>query len=471
MDLCYLSATDAIEMFRNRKLSPVELMQAIIDRAEQVEPRVNAICFQFFDEALAAAETAEQRYMNQTARPLEGIPLAVKDESEIEGQPTTYGSLLEKDHIAERTSIINQRLLDAGAIVHARTTTPEFCISATTSTKLWGTTHNPWNPAVTCGGSSGGSGASLASGTTTLATGSDIGGSIRIPASLNGLVGFKPPYGRVPEEPPFNLEYYNHSGPLTRIVMDCILMQNVISGPHPWDIASIPEKVLIPTDHKKIDGMRIAYSYDLGYQELDPEIRRNTASALRVFRDLGAVVEEVDLNWTWQTAKSAIDHLSYATMGAWIQDYYEKDKEQLTGYVREFAEKTRRVTIKEALEADMVAGEMWIQMSEVFKTYDLFVCPTIAHTGVNADLDYSRDTVEINGVSVDPMLGWVMTYPFNILSRCPVLTVPSGKASNNVPTGIQLVGNRYDDLRVFQAAVAYEREFGSLFREKDYPLQ
>ena len=303
-----------------------------------------------------------------------------------------------------------------------------------------------------------------------MATGTDIGGSIRIPASLNGLVGYKPPYGRVPESPPFNLEYYNHSGPLTRTVVDCILMQNIISGPHRLDIASIPEKLQIPTDFKKIGGMRIAYSYDLGYQELDPEIHVNTTTALNILRDLGAVVEEVDLAWTWQTAQSAIDHLSYATMGGWVQEYYEMDQVQLTAYVRAFAEKIQRVTIKEALAAEVVAGEMWARMSEVFETFDLFVCPTIAHTGVDADLDYSCDTVTINGVSVDPMLGWVMTYPFNMLSRCPALTVPSGKASNNVPTGIQLVGNRYDDLSVFQAAIAYERLFGSLFSEKDYPL-
>lgn len=191
--LCYLTAEQALRCFRNRELSPVELMTAVINRTETVEPAINAFSFTYFEEALAAAQTAEKRYRDGTARPLEGIPLAVKDESYIEGQITTNGSLLLKDNVANSTSIIIQRLLDAGAIVHARTTTPEFSVAVFTWSKLWGVTRNPWNLAITPGGSSGGSAASLAAGTTTLATGSDIGGSIRVPASLCGLVGYKAP--------------------------------------------------------------------------------------------------------------------------------------------------------------------------------------------------------------------------------------------------------------------------------------
>lgn len=191
--ICYLSAIEAIERFKSRQLSPVELLKTLIDRAEKIEPQVNAFTYEYYDEAMDAARKAEQRYADGNPRPLEGVPLAVKDEFMIEGKITSNGSLFMQDYVAETTSPIIQRLMDAGAIVHARTATPEFSISPTTFSKLWGVTRNPWNPEFTCGGSSGGSGASLAAGTTTLATGSDIGGSIRIPASLNGVVGFKAP--------------------------------------------------------------------------------------------------------------------------------------------------------------------------------------------------------------------------------------------------------------------------------------
>ncbi len=200
-EIVYISALDAIRKFRDRTLSPVELMQAIVERAEQVEPVVNALCLTEFESALDQARTAESRYRDGTARPLEGIPLVIKDAAGIAGKVTTNGSLLLKNYIAAATDPVPQRLLDAGAIMHARTTTPEFSMEFFTWSRQWGVTRNPWNPAITPGGSSGGSGASLASGTSILATGSDIGGSIRVPAALNGIVGFKPIWPSTTNEP------------------------------------------------------------------------------------------------------------------------------------------------------------------------------------------------------------------------------------------------------------------------------
>jgi amidase len=219
-DLHYLSATEALARFRARELSPVELLEAVIARAQEVEPVVNALCHTFYDEARDQAREAERRYARGEARPLEGLPVAIKEEEAVEGQPWTQGSLLYKDLVADYSSAFARRHLEAGAIVHARTTAPEFSCAGYTQSKLWGVTRNPWNPRYGVGGSSGGSGAALAAGTTTLASGSDIGGSIRIPASFNGVVGFKPPYGRVPCDPPFNLDTYCHCGPLARTVVE-----------------------------------------------------------------------------------------------------------------------------------------------------------------------------------------------------------------------------------------------------------
>lgn len=240
--LCYLPATEALARFRDGSLSPVELMAAVIARAEAVEPVINAFSFRHFQQAMDQARAAEARYRRRGSDPgpLEGLPLAVKDSSEIAGMPNSSGSILFKDHVAQSTSFVNQRLLNAGAIVHARTTTPEFSCAVTCHSRLWGVSRNPWNPRYTPGGSSGGSGASLAAGSTTLATGSDIGGSIRVPASCCGVVGYKPPYGRNPQEPPFNLDHFCHVGPMARTVADTLLLQNLMSGPHPGDQVSLP---------------------------------------------------------------------------------------------------------------------------------------------------------------------------------------------------------------------------------------
>ena len=217
-ELCYLPATEALRLFRTHKLSPVELLEAQIKRADEVEPIINAFTDTFYDKALKKAKAAEKRDMvpRGRVRKLEGLTVAIKDEMEVKGQRNTQGSLILKDYIATTTDPAVERLLRAGAIIHARTTTPEFSCAWITHTRLHGTTSTPWNPIYTSSGSSGGSAASLATGTSSLATGSDIGGSIRGPAAACGVVGYKPPYGRVPQSPPFNLDWYCHVGPLAR---------------------------------------------------------------------------------------------------------------------------------------------------------------------------------------------------------------------------------------------------------------
>ncbi len=308
-DLCYLTATEAIGLFRARKLSPVELLSAYISRAQAVEPTINAFTDTYFDEAMAEAKAAEQRYMSgdaQTLRQMEGLPVAVKDAQRVAGKRTTYGSAILVDNVDDHSDPMIERLQGAGAIIHARTTTPEFCLSSSCNTKLWGRTLNPFNTQYGPGGSSGGSAASLAAGTSALATGTDIGGSIRIPASCCGLVGYKPPKGRNPDGPPANFDPYNHCGPLARSVADAALVQNVVSGPHPRDHSSLRDKVHVPDAFAPVRGMRIAWSMDLGYMPIDREVRKATLAALDIFRSLGCTVEEVDLGWTTECDKAAL---------------------------------------------------------------------------------------------------------------------------------------------------------------------
>ena len=274
-ELWKMSASEALAAFGSRKASPVELMRSVIARAEETEPQINALSFTFFDEAMAQARAAEQRYMQGNARPMEGIPLGIKEEMPVTGQPVTGASLVYKDEIATHTSPLAARMLEAGAIIHARTTCPEFSCAEFTHSDLFGVTRNPWNLDFDVGGSSGGAASSLAAGSTMLAGGSDIGGSIRIPASCCGVVGYKPPYGRVPQDPPFNLDHYCHEGPLARTVEDARLFENVIAGPDPNDIVSLRPKVEIPAPAGSIRDWKVALSVTLGDYLVDDDVAAN----------------------------------------------------------------------------------------------------------------------------------------------------------------------------------------------------
>jgi amidase len=462
-DLCYLPATEALRLFKAKKLSPVELMQAVINRAEATADTVNAFTYTHFDEAMDKARAAEAKYASgKRTRALEGLPVGIKDESDIKGKPTSIGSLTLKGYVADKTSVGNERILRAGGIVHARTATPEFCCASYTHSRMWGVTRNPWNLDYTPGGSSGGSSASLAAGTSAICTGSDIGGSIRIPAGTCGLVGYKPPYGRNSDDPPFNLDFYCHTGPLARNVSDAILLQNVMSGPSPRDITTLRPKLRLPNDYKPIKGMKIAYSYDLGFYPVDDDVRRNMDTALDVLRDCGAELEEVDLGWRAEILDAAMSYLGHL-FGASMVEALEKHGDLLTPYARHFAELGQGSKATDFFHSLEVAGEMYQTLGPLLEKYKALICPTNAIASVPADIDSVNNTVEINGQQVDANLGWVMTVPFNMMSRCPVLTMPTGVATTGVPTSIQIVGRTYCDKDVFQVASAYEAEFGEWF--------
>jgi len=447
-------------LFRAKTLSPVELMEAVVAQAEAVEPKVNALCHRFFDAAVEQARAAELRYMGrgETPRPLEGIPTAFKEEEPIAGQPWTQGSLIYKDLVATESSCFAQRVLDSGVIVHARSTAPEFSCAAFTQSRLWGITRNPWNPDYAVGGSSGGSGASLASGTTTLATGSDIAGSIRIPSSFNGVVGFKPPYGRVPQMPPYNLDTYCHCGPMARTVADCLLFENALAGPHAGDVVSIRPKYELPERLDGIRGMRIAVSTNLGDWPVDEEVVRNTLGMAAALREQGAVVDEVDLHLPQAEIMRAAAIHFHIGFAADVAKYCEEHPDLVTSYAPEFprwaAEFGGDGTLTEKLELE---GRLYLRLSKVFDSYDAVICPTCGTRGFKAGDDYAGHGLEVGGRTVDFYLEALLTPVFNVFSRCPVLAVPSGFADNGVPTGIQIVGRTYDDVTPFRVGAACEQ--------------
>lgn len=457
IDLCYLTAEQAIAGFKARKISPVDVMKAVIARCENVNPKINAITYSFFDRALDQARKAEKRYANgNDVRPLEGIPLAIKDLHPVKDEITTWGSKIYEGVPADYSLPIVERLLDAGAILHIRTTTPEFAHTGHTHSPLWGATHNPWNLKYNSGGSSGGSGAAVAAGMTILADGDDGGGSIRIPSSACGVFGFKPPFGRNPGcLLPTNVDWILHLGPITRSVGDAILMQNVMSGPHPEDIATLKPKIEIPTKLDDIAGWKIAFSMDLGYFDVDPEVQENTLKAVEVFRSLGAEVEEVDLDWNYATYDAWITHwegLFAAVAGHHLPRWqYEMDP-----FVRQMLHRGMNHSYVRVKQTEFVRAEMYRKLSPILQEYQVLLCPTTAVPSVDLWHQCDDKDFKINGKKVDAMIHWCMTYPFNLLSQCPAATVPSGFASSGVPTGLQIVGRTYDDVSVFQAAKAYE---------------
>lgn len=466
-DPCYRSASELLTLFRSRDVSPVEHMRTLIARAEAVNPAINAFADTYFDEALEAARSAEARYAGTGAppRPLEGVPVAVKDAQRIAGKRTTQGSLVFESHVDERSDPMIERLLDAGAIIHARTTTPEFCLSGTCNSRLWGKTRNPFNPQFGPGGSSGGSAAALAAGTTTLATGTDIGGSIRIPASCCGVVGYKPPHGRNPDGPPANFDRYNHCGPLTRTVRDAALVQNVVSGPHPLDHESLRETVHIPDDLGSVRGLRVAWSMDFGYVPIDAQVRSNTMRMLEVLEELGCELEEVALGWSKACDEAALawyGSMHFGRQTIWHAKTHRHLMTQEAIAMAAFAETT---TLDQMARSWEVQHGMYQTFGPIMERCDLFVCPTTSIPAVRVDHDPWDEDFTVNGIRVNPEYGWILTHPFNMLSNCPVLSIPSGRSDTGVPTGIQIVGRTFDDVSVFRAGAALEAAVGGWFAD------
>ncbi len=453
-DDVYLSAIDLIAAYTAKTLSPVEYLETVIARIEECEPTLNAVMDRRYDEARDEAKASADRYANGTNRALDGVPVVAKEEHPMIGRSWTQGSLALAGEVAPLDHPIIERIQAAGGIIHARTTTPEFCCAPYCHSRAWGITRNPWNPDFSPGGSSGGTGAALAAGYAPIGTGSDIGGSIRIPASLSGVAGFKPPWQRVPALSPYNLDQFCHDGPLARTVADCALLEDVIAGAHWLDPASLPHPPRVEGAGSSVQGMRIAFCTQLGDWPLDPAVDANTRRVAASLAEAGAVVDEVTLPWTlaelWEISEAHFRTI----MGAGIGAVNDEHGELLSDYTVAFAESMLNsgLGFYEGLEGE---GRMWEPLGKLFQQYDAFICPTMATDGYRCGEPY-LDGMDIGeGRVVHHILG-AMTLPFNILSRCAVMSVPSGKAANGVPTGVQVVARPYDDVTSFRVAAAVE---------------
>ncbi|WP_063056961.1 amidase [Nocardia salmonicida] len=459
-DLVYLSATEAKHLFTKRELSPVELMRAVIERTEKVEPAVNAFTERLFEEAMEHAAEAESRYLGKgglTPRPLEGLPIAAKEKHAIAGRSLTEGSLVNEGNIATENAPVIDRVLAAGGIIHARTATPEFSITAFTHSRQWGVTRNPWNQDFSPAGSSGGSAASLAAGTSLLATGSDIGGSTRLPAAVTGTVGFKAPYGRVPGAGVLTNDHYRGDGSMARTVGDAVLLQNILAGPDPRDHTSIAPKYVLPTSYEDVGGMRIALCLRLGEYLIHPEIEANTRATAQALAEAGAIVEEIELPWTHHDLMIAqAGHFS-TVFAAMVDEATEGKRELLNDYTVGFLDLMASVR-PHVSYLDSLRAEKRLQhgLAEAIAGFDALLCPSTAVPGWHAGDTLGGDKLQVHGEPVCDALWAGMTVPFNINNRCPVLNVPSGHSTWGLPTGVQIVGQPYDDASVFRIGTALE---------------
>lgn len=461
-DLCYAPATELLERFRAGTLTPVEVLEVQIARIEQHDAALHSISSTRFATARAAAAASGLRYREGSERPLEGITVAVKEEQPIQGEVLRLGSVALGDGVvSERSHPLVERLEQAGAVVHVRTTTPEFCAAGFTQSRLWGVTRSAWQRDHAAGGSSGGTGAALAAGFATLGTGSDIAGSLRIPAAANGVVGYKSPYGSVPAMQPTSLDTYCHDGGMARNVRDVVLLHGVIAGQHPLDLVSLPERAIVdPVDAGDLTGLTIARSRTLGDHPVGEDCAAGLAIASAALEAAGARVVDVDLDWSSdEIARAAFAHFG-SIMAPMIRDELGDAYERSEAYTRDFVEASERA-LAEVGPYGAIQMEARVQrdLARVLASADALICPTATVPALLAEHEYLDHVVEVDGVASTLVhhLQSALTIPFNLASRLPVLAVPSGRATTGVPTSVQVVGRAYDESGAARVAHVVEQ--------------
>ncbi|MBI2370261.1 MAG: amidase [Deltaproteobacteria bacterium] len=454
-ELCYMSATELAQAIRARRVSPVEVTSAILARIEQVNPRVNAYCTVVAEAALVEARKAESAVMRgEGDSPLLGVPISFKDLTPTAGIRTTFGSKIFEDHVPQEDAIVVERVRRAGAVILGKTNTPEFGCKGVTDNRIFGHTRNPWNLDRVAGGSSGGAAAALAAGLGPLAEGSDLAGSIRIPASCCGVVGLKPSLGRVPRYPTLNgWTSLSVHGPMARSVRDVVLLLSVMSGPDDRDPQSLPAtgEDFARAAEGGVRGLRVAWSPDLGYAAVDQEVRQITEAAAKSFANLGCVVEEAYPGF--EDPEALFLDLTAPYRAAGCGDYLPEWKDQMDPILVNRllrAEGSSAVAYEKATHRRTA---LWQIVRRFFEQWDLLLTPTVAVPPFAIGISFPS---EIAGRRVQSPIAWIpFTFPFNMTGQ-PAISVPCGWTAEGLPIGLQIVGRRFADATVLRAAAAFE---------------
>lgn len=449
-----MSAVELLAAYAGGELSPVDATTAVLDRIERENPALNAFCQVDPDEAMAAARGSAERWARGEPQGLlDGVPASIKDIMFTRGRPTLKGSrTTDPDQAWDEDSPVVARLRENGAVLVGKTTTPELAWKGVTDSPLTGITRNPWDLAMTPGGSSGGASAAVAAGLAPLATGTDGGGSVRIPASFTGIFALKPTWGLVPHWPASAFGSLAHSGPMTRTVADAALMMDVISGADPRDWMALAP----PSPHSfsralgdGVAGLRIAYSATLGHVAVDPEVAAIVAEAVRAFTELGAHVEEADP--PFDDPISDFNVLWYSGAAKATDNLAADQRELLDPGLRAIVGEGLGYSAQDYLRAMATRMAMGERMGRFHQEYDLLLTPTMPIAAFEAGLEVPPGSADARWTS------WAgFSYPFNMTQQ-PAASVPCGFTSAGLPVGLQVVGPRHSDPRVLAACHAFEQ--------------
>lgn len=457
--LAFLSATDLLQLIASKQVSPVELTELFLRRIDRLDPQLNAFLLVTHDKAMRAAKAAEEAIARgDSLGPLHGLPIAIKDSQMTKGVRSTSGSVVYKNRVPENDSAVVERVLGAGALMLGKTNVPEFAMVGTCENRLGDPGCNPWNTDCTPGGSSGGSAATVAAFLCPLATGSDGGGSLRIPAGFCGIYAIKPTQGRVSHytglggKPMPNI--FSQNGPMARTVRDAAFLLQILAGHDPRDPTTLRDSPpdFVAALEKPIEDLRIAWSPDFGFADVQPEVLNVTSKAAGAFEELGCHVEESNLKIDppYDSFGPLQAANSYTTLGRFLKSHGD----QMTEFARFFLEQGAKVTTADYAHALGRVNVLKAQMVNLFETYDLLLSPTACFPAFRN----GEFPGEISGGSLYPEQYWngQFTLPINTIGY-PAASIPAGFSSNGLPIGLHIVGRHGDEETVLAASAAFEQ--------------
>jgi aspartyl-tRNA(Asn)/glutamyl-tRNA(Gln) amidotransferase subunit A len=452
-----MTATELAPAIAAGELSAVEVAEAAIARIAATDPGIGAVVWHDPDQVRRQAVELEAELRRDGPRgPLHGVPYVIKDLDDVEGVPTSYGIPMLRDEVATRSSVVATRMAGAGGLFVGKANAPEMGYQGVTRCHAYGKTVNPWREGRTAGGSSGGSAAAVAAGMVPLADGSDGAGSIRIPASFCGVVGFKPSFGRVPVEYGFDQTIVHH-GPLARSVADAALMFSVTEGFDPRDPRSIGASGLDPVADLRagIDGLRVGWAPTLPGFETDEEVVGSVAESVQAFSsELGCRVHQLEPAWDDPVPAMWVHWQAFYGQFAPLLPEEGLD-DQVDAELLELIHTGAALGAAELHQASALRMVMWEQVVELFEDHDLLVVPTMPCTAFPDELDHPA---ALSGQPLrERILRWLMTCTFNLASACPVVSVPCGFDGEGLPIGLSIVGRPWDDVGALRAAANFER--------------
>ena len=451
-DLTGWTAAELSKLYRKGKASPVEVMKAVLARSATVNPVINALCHVDAEAALKAARASEKRWKKgEPLSPLDGVPVSIKELVRVKGWPASMGSKLTDKAPVDEDAPVVARLREAGALVFAHSTSPEYGHKGITDSPLHGITRNPWNVERTPGGSSGGAGAAVAAGLGPIAVGTDGGGSVRIPASFSGLVGLKATFGRVPAWPPSMTGDLSNTGPMARTALDCAMMMNVMARPDARDPLALPPDGIdyVRAIGGKLKKPRVAFILRFGDHPIDLEVAALATAAARQFEALGCTVEEVEPPFSFAEAGRAFVVHWLSSLQRLLQLFPENRHGEFDPNLLAGAKAGLRYTLQDVIDAQVTRRELAIAWNRLLATYDLVLTPTVAVQPFEAGRNLPDGPEGKANVLWSPY-----TAQFN-MTRHPAATVPCGLSRQGLPIGLQIVAGHYKDALVLRAAARF----------------